>query len=76
MSVSEIKLPPPKSLEDLGTDYRRLCMKAGDLQYKVYLAQRDLDQVNEQLREIGFEALRAKQAAESATKESDNASSS
>lgn len=56
-----------RTLEELKTEYGKLCFRAGDLQYEISIKQKDLSLINESLRNINFEAaaLQAKAAKES-----------
>ncbi len=45
-----------RKVEDIQSEYGQLCTKAGHLQYQIYALSKDLALVNEQLRELNFEA--------------------
>jgi chromosome segregation ATPase len=48
--MSEIK--PVKSSQDVQLEYNRLCSRAGHLQYTISTLEKDLEQVNEALRDL------------------------
>lgn len=54
MSNKEYKAPRP--LQDIQRDYQNLSMRAGHLQYQIVTLGKDLDLVNEELRDLNFEA--------------------
>lgn len=64
-----------RTVEELQQEYANLCARAGHLQYQVYTLSKDLEIVNQTMRDLNFEAAAAKQAEEAAKKESENASS-
>lgn len=45
-----------RELSAIQEDYQRLCLKAGHLQYQIDVLSRDLELVNQTLRELNFEA--------------------
>jgi hypothetical protein len=46
---------PPRSPQEIQQEYQNLCLKAGDLQYKIVQSQKDLSLVNDAIRELNFE---------------------
>lgn len=46
------KLGPAPSRNDMQAEYVDLCAKAGQLQYKIALEQKELSDINQQLREL------------------------
>ncbi len=54
----------PRSLVELQQEYARLCANAGQMQYQIFDLQKNLDLVNEQLREVNLEASTVKQSEE------------
>ncbi len=57
----EFKAPRP--LQQIQADYQRLALKAGDMQYKIHVFEKDLATLNAQMQEINFEAVASQQAA-------------
>lgn len=55
-----------RGIPEIQQDYQNGACKAGHLQYQIFTLQKDLDLVNETLRELNFEAaaLQAKSNAE------------
>ncbi len=56
----------PKTYQELRNEFTQLCAKAGSVQYQIYAFQRDLEQLNNALRDInitGAQMLKAEQAA-------------
>lgn len=45
-----------KTYQDLQMEYTALCNKAGHLQYQIFGYQKDLDLINNELRELNFKA--------------------
>lgn len=69
MSTKEFKAP--RALPEIQADYQRLCSQSGQLQYQVYAIKRDLDVINEQIRDLNFEGAAAQQALAKAQKEAE-----
>lgn len=49
-----------RTLAEVTQDYSNLCAKAGNLQYQIQVFGEDLKLVNEQLKELNFEAAKLK----------------
>lgn len=54
--MSESNVKKGRSVQDIQEEYTRLCAKAGHLQYQVFTHSKDLEMVNETLRELNIEA--------------------
>lgn len=52
-----------RSVEEIRNEYGQLCAKAGHVQYQIAVLSDDLKFVNEQLKELNFEAAKAAQEA-------------
>lgn len=59
--MSETK--KPRTMQELQGEYQGLCTKAGDLQYKIWALKKDLELVNDTLRNINFEAVESQNQA-------------
>lgn len=53
---TEPKQPEPRSMDEIQKVYAELCARAGSLQYKITIEQRDLEQLNKALESINNEA--------------------
>jgi hypothetical protein len=62
--MSEIK----KTYAELQTEFTTLCIKAGQLQYQIDVAERDLKLINDQLRDVALQGV----AAEAQEKKNEN----
>jgi hypothetical protein len=51
-----------RSLADIHAEYSNVCAKAGHVQYGLYIAQKDLELLNQQLKDLNFEAVAASKA--------------
>lgn len=51
---------PPRSVQEIQTDYSNSCLKAGNLQYEIACKEKDLSLLNDRLRELNFEYVAAK----------------
>lgn len=49
-----------RTLAEVHQEYSNLCAKAGNLQYQITVFNEDLDLVNDQLKELNFEAAKLK----------------
>lgn len=49
-----------RSIPEIQSEYQNLCLKAGHLQYQVYTFSRDLEMVNQELRDLNLEAAAVK----------------
>lgn len=47
-----------RTLPVINQEYANLCVKAGNLQYQIVVFQTDLALLNEELRELNFEAAK------------------
>jgi hypothetical protein len=45
-----------RTMDEIGGEYQQLCVRAGDLQYKIRIFGKDLDTINKQLEALNFEA--------------------
>lgn len=62
----------PRAIEVIQAEYQSLCTRAGDIQYKLFLFNKDLATINEELVNINQEAaaaMRAKAVAEAKANE-------
>lgn len=59
MSVEEVK--KVRGIQDIQGEYQALCAKAGHLQYQLYTFQKDLNLVNDTLRDLNVEASKMHQ---------------
>lgn len=66
MSVVEFKAPRP--LEQIQQDYQRTCTQVGNLQYQIWALDKDLQLLNEQLRDLSLEGAASNKAAQEAAK--------
>lgn len=59
-----------RSVQDCQNDYQNMCLKAGHLQYQIFTLKKDLELVNESLRDVNLEAagIKAKEAAQNEQK--------
>jgi hypothetical protein len=55
-------------MEEIGTDYQRLALKAGDLSFKISAFKKDLALLQDQMQNLNFEALTVQRADEEAKK--------
>jgi hypothetical protein len=56
-----------RPISDIHAEYSNLCAKAGHIQYQIYNNNKDLEIINQQLRDINLEAAKL-QAEEDAAK--------
>ena len=49
-----------RSMQEIQQDYANLCVKAGQLQYQIYTFEKDLADVNKELRDLNIEAATTK----------------
>lgn len=45
-----------RTLEDIKQEYGNYCLQAGDLNYKIFTHNKDLEIVNSRMRDLNFEA--------------------
>ena len=64
--MSEVK----RTVAEIQQDYQGLAMKAGHTQYQIYTLERDLELMNQTLRDLNIEASKIQQEEKSAEKES------
>lgn len=50
----------PRALEVIQQEYNNLAFKSGNLQYELVCKHKDLDALNDQMRELNFEYIAAK----------------
>lgn len=55
---------PQRTFKDVNIEYQKTCFKAGQLQYQIFALSKDLDAVNDVLRDLNIEGatLQAKEA--------------
>lgn len=53
----------PRTTQEIQTEYQNLAFKAGNLQFAIFQQQKDLDLINQTLRELNFEYVSASEAA-------------
>lgn len=58
-----------RSMKEVEQEYSQLILKAGQLQYQVKIGQDDLSLLNEQLKDLNFEAAAINAAAKKAADE-------
>jgi competence protein ComGC len=63
---------PSRTIVEIQQEYGNLCARAGEAQYKLYILQKDLEQLNSSLRDLNSEAL-VIQAQENAAKAAEGA---
>lgn len=51
-----------RSLEEIKQEYMRMLARAGDLQYQIVIFSKDLELVNNSLRDLNLEAVKASEA--------------
>ena len=75
MSDTPEQLKPKKTSKELQADFAQAAYKSGLLQYEIAQKTKDLSMLNEQMRDLSFEfvAVSAKERAEAAAQEADNA---
>lgn len=47
-----------RDLEEIKVEFSNLCFETGKKQYELYLIQRDLNLLNEQLQDLNFEVIK------------------
>lgn len=67
--MNEEQKSAPRTPEQIQQEYAQLCIKAGDLGYKIQAFQKDLDMVHGQLRDLNFEYVTAVNAAKAPSEE-------
>ena len=59
-SARKVKLPPapktPRSLDEINQDYGRLASQLGQASYQVFVFEMDIQRMNDELRELNYEA--------------------
>lgn len=50
---------PKRSVEEIQQEYARVCTRAGHTQYQLYTLQKDLELINNTLRDLNIEASSA-----------------
>lgn len=50
-----------RTLNQVGSEYQNLCVKAGNTQYQIVTLQKDLDIMNQALRDLNNEAFQLQQ---------------
>ena len=53
----------PRALEAISQEYQQLCYKVGQNQYQIYVLKKDIEMMNEQIRNLNFEAAASQKAA-------------
>lgn len=51
----------PRALEDINKEYNQLCLKAGDLQYRIKCFGGELENINHALLQVNQEAAKRKE---------------
>ncbi len=51
-----------RDLKTIQTEFAALCQRAGHCQYEIHARQKDLEVINNQLRDLNFEAAKVKEA--------------
>ncbi len=54
--IKPAKKPEPRALDEIQREYQELCNKAGQLQYQSVVIAKELEDINEQLFAINYEA--------------------
>lgn len=49
-----------RSMEQIQQEYQGLCLRAGDIQYRLSVMAKDLEEINKQLRDLNLEAASVK----------------
>lgn len=60
-----------RSVAEIQAEYQGLCTRAGHFQYQIFNFTKDLELVNQKLRDLNFEAAAAHQAEQEAAKASE-----
>lgn len=70
----KVNLPPPtpRELPEIESDYGRLVSQAGQAQYQVFVYTEDLKRINENLRNLNYEAAARNKLNEQKPKEQEN----
>lgn len=66
--MSEEQQKPSRSSQDVQQEYARLCSQAGHLQYQIAVFDKDLEVLNNTLRELNFEYAAAQRRESEAAK--------
>jgi uncharacterized coiled-coil DUF342 family protein len=53
---------PPRSIQEITSEYGQLLSRAGDLSYKIDALKRDLQMTHDQMRDLNFEFVAANEA--------------
>lgn len=53
---------PSRTIEDIQLEYQKACTQAGHIQYQVYTFKRDLEALNQVIRDLNLEAAGIKAA--------------
>lgn len=64
MTTKEFKAP--RTLTEIQQEYQRLLVKAGQIHYQMDVYRRDIEMINEELRDMNFEAAAANKASKDA----------
>ena len=60
--MSEETKKVSRSVAEIQGEYQALCTRAGHIQYQVFTLSKDLDMLNESMRNLNFEASEASKA--------------
>jgi hypothetical protein len=52
----------PRSVSEIQGEYASLCTRAGDLQYRIFTFTKDLELLNQTLKDLNFEAAASRAA--------------
>lgn len=63
-----------RTVKEIQHQYAELCTRAGHIQYQIHALSRDLDLVNDTLREINLEAFEAQKVEDEAKKSEESSS--
>jgi TolA-binding protein len=53
----------PRPLPEIQMEYSQVCMRLGDMAYKLHCVNKDIETLNGQLQELNFEAVASQEAA-------------
>jgi hypothetical protein len=59
-----------RSLDQVSIEYQKACVQAGNLQYQIFVLSKDLELLNDSLRNLNLEAAAIKSKADLEKKES------
>ena len=61
-SLEQTPPTPPRTAEQIQAEYAELCTHAGDKQYRLEIAKKELNEINSRLFQLNMEAAQAQEA--------------